>query len=230
MPSSIAAALVLLVAVVPGALGSRIYEAINGLDWRERDWSAAIRFIAFSAVGLTVYVLLADLFRWPPAVHVIPSTYSALNFEALQLPRIAAPFAGHLLSAGFVGLVAAYATRLLSKATAETHRPGAWDAFVRDHVGGRWVVITLKSGDVWAGFLAVGDAGVAHGERDLLLREPARFDHDRSQYVVSPYRDLYLPAELVQNLATVAEPDDGRVGPKPGEVLWGESTHVIKET
>jgi hypothetical protein len=229
MPSSIAAALILLIVIVPGALGSKVYDSLNGIDWRERDWGAAIRYVAFSSVGLIAYVLGAALFHWWPAYHVVPESYASNALRDANLLRLAVPFVGHLAGAGLTGFAAAHASRWLARFTARTHRPGAWDVLVRDNIEHRWVVVTLASGDVLAGFLAVADAGVAAAERDLILREPARLDPKSGNYVVTPFRDLFLPASLVQNLATMAEPTDDRVAPRPGEYLWKDSDHDSQE-
>ncbi|HTK31872.1 MAG TPA: DUF6338 family protein [Candidatus Saccharimonadaceae bacterium] len=215
-----ATALVLAIAIVPGAFGSYLYEALNGLDWREKDWGAAIRYVAFSALGLIIYILFAAPLQWPPAIHVLPATYLAGGLPAGVASKLAIPFLGHLIGSGFAGLAAALGVRTLARYTRGTYHPGSWDAFARVSAAGRWVVVTLKSGDVFAGYLAVADTGVASNDRDLVLREPARLDKERDEYVATTYWEMYLPAALVQNLATVSSERDVRKGPMPGESLW----------
>ena len=142
MPTTVAGVLVLLIAVIPGALGSQVFDSLNGLNWREQDWKAAVRYVSFSAVGLAVYVLSASALHWPTAIHVLPSTYTAPDFGASKLPLLAYAFLGHLAAGGLVGFGAAYARRALALLTSSTPYPSSWDAFAREFTEGRWVVWT----------------------------------------------------------------------------------------
>lgn len=213
-------ALVLLIAVVPGALGSYLYDTLNGLDWREKNWGAAIRYVAFSAVGLAFYVLVGSGLRWWPAIHVLPITYTSATFSADLLPRIVVPFLGHLTSSGLVGLAAAWAARSVATITGTTARPGAWDVFVKDSASSRWAVVTLKSSDIYAGYIFVADVGVPSSDRDVMLREPARYDPDKKAYIATPYWDIFLPAGLIHTIAVVRLKEDRPIGPTSGKPLF----------
>jgi hypothetical protein len=220
LPLTVATAVVFALALVPGAFGSYAWAALNGLDWRQRDWESAIRFIAFSAVGLALYSIVAASVHLAPAIHVIPATYAAPSFAASDLPKILLPYIGHIACAGIVGACAALGDRAVSAATGAAPQVSTWDYFLEQSAPGRWVVITLKSGDVFAGFIRTAEHSAPTNERDIVLASPARFDTTRSSYVVTNYRDIFIPAELVQNVATVREDADLAIVPKPGSALF----------
>ena len=50
MPTSAAAALVILLALVPGASGVYAFNQTVGPDWRQKEWQAAVQYIAFSTL------------------------------------------------------------------------------------------------------------------------------------------------------------------------------------
>ena len=66
MPTSVAAVLVLMLALLPGMLGAYFLEHLGGRDWRERDWRAALRYLAISVLGLALYAIIARRLSWPP--------------------------------------------------------------------------------------------------------------------------------------------------------------------
>ena len=69
MPPTAATALVLVIAVVPGSLGSYLFSSVNGLDWRERDRGAAIRYVAFSGVRAGSLCARSNLVRMAGTVR-----------------------------------------------------------------------------------------------------------------------------------------------------------------
>ena len=220
MPTTIATAFIIVIAIVPGAAGSFLYHRTVGLDWREKDWHAVIRYVAFSVLGLCIYVVAANFFGWWPAIHVIPATYAENNFTANVLPEVVWPYFGHLGGSVVVGLAAAFAARAIGRISGATPYPGAWDDFVRNSLPGRWVSVSLKSGDVFAGYVEIADVGVALEERDIVLSEPALYNVDTKNYVSTPYHQLFLPADLVQNLATIATEADQKLGTAVGTELF----------
>lgn len=208
MPSTIAAIVILVIAAVPGALGSYLYRAINGLDWREREWNTAVRYVAFSASGLIVYILAAGALGLPPAAHVIPSSFDPAHLSAAGLPALLLPYTGHLLGSALSGVAAAFAVRGIANLTHGIPQPCAWDAFVNKELNDRWVVLTLKSGDAYAGYIAVADSGVPASDRDIVLREPARYEPNTQSYQPTGMRDLFIRADLLDSIASLAVPGD----------------------
>jgi hypothetical protein len=193
MPTTAAAVLVIVVAIIPGALGSHLYAVLNGLDWRRKEWDTAIRYIAFSILGLVLYVLLAEPLHWLPAAHVIPDPYTDPRLQTGSLARLAVPW------------------------------------LVKGSAPDRWVVVTLKAGDVFAGVVRVADVGVPTEDRDLILGEPALLDPTTGKYIVTPYHEIFLPAALIQNLAVLPRANDARIGPGPGAELFPkEDAHVTQ--
>lgn len=223
MPTTAGAVLVVLLALLPGYVGAFFLQHLSGRDWRERDWHTALRYLAVSAVGLSLYVIPAAALEWPPARHVVPSEYAALKAE--NLAGLALPYGGHILGGALAGLLIGLAVRHVAPIMGISRRPCAWDTFVADLAEDRWIVVTLKSGDVYGGFIHVGDTGVTAIERDIVLREPARYDADTSEYRAVGYRDMFIPAQLVDSIATVATPGDTDRRTDVGQPLFRSATH-----
>ncbi len=120
----------------------------------------------------------------------------------------AVPYFGHIAGSAVAGLAMAGFIRIYVKAGGFAHRASAWDTFVTELIQDRWVVITLKTGDAYAGFVRLADVGVVAGERDVVLREPARHDGKSGQYQAVGYRDLFVQAPLVDSMATLMSDDD----------------------
>ena len=104
--------------------------------------------------------------------------------------------------------------RLLASLTRTSARPATWDAFIRESVPGRWVVVSLTSGDIFVGQVDMAEVGAASDERDLILDHPGTLD-DKGDYEPTSFHAIFLPAGLIQNIATLARPND-RSGPHPG--------------
>ncbi len=222
MPTSVAAALILVLAVVPGAVGVYTFAMINGTDWRQKEWEAVVQHIGFSALGLLLYVLLARSFGWPPASHVVPTAYQSIQADQLHLLLV--PYLGHLVGGGIVGVLAAGLDRISARITRSTHHANSWNRFANKCVEGRWVVVTLTSGDVYAGIVRVADVGVPSAERDLILGEPALYDADRGNYYVTSFNEIFLPAALIQSVGALQRDGDVRIGPSLGEPLFPKET------
>ena len=157
MPTSVATATVLALAIIPGAFGAYVWALVNGQDWREKDWQAAIRFLAFSVLGLAFYVLASIPLGLPPAIHVLPATYESAALKAGALSAIFRPYLGHIISAGLLGAVAAGLHRAVCALRGSSPQPSAWDHFLKNEAPKRWVVVTLKSGDIYAGYIQTAE-------------------------------------------------------------------------
>ncbi len=219
VPTTLAAVLVTVFAIIPGAIGTYIYAAINGLHWRQAPATTAIRYLSFSVLGLFAYVLVAEWRGWPPAAHVIPATFSDDTFTAATLSGLVAPYLGHLVGAAVMGALAVVGVRVLSRFTRATVRPASWDSFISESVPKHWVVVTLTSSDVFVGQIEVADVNVAPEERDLVLTAVGTLD-DAGAYVPTAFHAMFLPAELVQNIATLRRPSDdesARTAPSDAE-------------
>jgi hypothetical protein len=203
MPNSIATVTVFALAIVPGAFGVYAWALLNGQDWREKEWEAGVRFLSFSILGLGVYVLAGLVLTLPPAIHVLPATYEAATIRSSSLPSIFLPYFGHILGSTLVGAAAACIHRLVCKLRRSSAHPSAWDDFLKVGSAKRWVTVALKSGDIYAGYIHMAEQSVPTAERDVILRSPAKYDEATRNYVVTSYRDLFLPADLIQNIGTI---------------------------
>lgn len=203
MPTTIASAIVIALAIIPGAFGSYVWDLVNGHDWRAKEWESALRFLAFSILGLAIYVLCAAAMGLPPAIHVLPATYAAPNLTSDALLRITLPYMGHIVGSSLVGGIAAIAHRGVCKLRGWTPQPSAWDHFIKAAAPGRWAVVTLSTGDVFAGYLHTAEESAPAGERDVVLGDPARWDPQTGNYIVSSLRFAFFPAAIVQTIGAV---------------------------
>jgi hypothetical protein len=223
MNLTIPTALVFTLGLVPGVLGALVYRLLNGVDWRDREMLVALRWFGFSVFGLGVYSLLAVFLDLIPALHVLPSSYASSRMTASSFPALFVPFLGHCLTSASVGAAAAGIMRLTSKTLGLTVGPCSWDEFATKQIKDRWVVLTLKSGDAYAGQLLVVDTSVAGTDRDLVLRDPAKWNPETNSYCRLHYRDLFVPAALLESIATVYDPDKDRDATPPGQPLFADS-------
>jgi hypothetical protein len=227
VPNTVGAVLVLLLAILPGRIGAFFLESLSGRDWRERDWLAVLRLLGISAVGLATYAIAAGVFGWPAARHTIPAQIESVTAETLA--DLAVPYFGHIAASALAGIGLALFLRVYSRAAGITYRASAWDTFAAQFVPGRWVVVTLKSGDVYAGFVRVADTGVAAAERDIVLGGPSLYDAATQKYEAVGYHDLFLQAPLIDSIATVSGDDEAEITfQEPGTVLPAEMSDAGK--
>ena len=90
MEITLQAALVAVVAIVPGAIADTVFRRLIGADWRQSEWSRAIRLVGFSAVGLALYAALSGVFGLPAPSFIFPSVLAT----AAKDPRGRAARAG----------------------------------------------------------------------------------------------------------------------------------------
>jgi len=210
--------LIAVFAFLPGIAGDRVYRSLLGADWRESHTSYILRLLMFSVCGVLVYLLLAVPLGLPRPVYLFPSTFIDGTLGPNNIEGIAWPYAGHFIGSGLTGLTMTGLARFLSKYSGHSPYPAAWDDFVRTHVADRWVVASLKSGEVYAGKLKTADIAVARGDRDIVLEEPALWDGG-TRYISTSYQYIYLPSELISAVAAVARSKDDRSVPI-GESLF----------
>lgn len=230
MPTSIATATVFALAIIPGAFGAYSWAVLNGQHWREKEWEAAVRFLAFSILGLGAYVLAGLWLALPPAVHILPATYEAESLSASSLPSIFLPYIGHILGSSIIGGVAAGFHRLVCKIRRSSAHPSAWEDFLKVGAPKRWVTVTLKSGDIFAGYIHMAEQSAPAGERDVVLRTPAKYDDTSKNYTVTSYRDLFLPADLIQNIGTIRTDAELSESPAVGTPLFPSLSDERQDT
>lgn len=206
MPETPTALLILLIAVLPGAFGNIIFQAVLGINWREQVWQSLLRLLGFSTVGVVLYIVFAGLTGAPPPLYILPDTYKSGEFNASSLLPMAVAYVGHCIASAVAGVLGVTGYRVLSIFAPASPYAYAWDDFLRNYVPGHWVAVTLVQGDSYAGILGHADTAATHDGRDLILREPARYDPATKNYIALPYQSLFLPGRLVASIAVVSEP------------------------
>lgn len=204
MPTTITALIIIIVAIFPGVLGNRVYQAIVGIDWRDKEFQVILRLTGFSVVGAVLYSVVADLASFLPLpLHLIPRSYESLSDRPEALLKIIYPYIGHLVGGFVAGVLAALAVLLLAKISSTTAYPGAWDDFIRKHVSKHWVIIGLKNGDVYAGKIKTADLSVSKDERDIILEEPCLYEESTGNYRSLNYQYIFIASENLYSLAVV---------------------------
>lgn len=221
MPENLLGLMVLLLTILPGLLGERIYRSLVGVDWREKDWRTVLRLLGLSVSGVTMYALAAAPAHLPPPTHLFPSTYIAAASAPNALAwSVFLPYAGHLLGGTVAGAIAALGSRFLGRFSSKSVHPSAWDDFIRRSAPGHWVTVGLTNGEVYAGRVGFADVGVASAERDLILEEPALYSSETGEYTATSHQHLFISAANLASIATYYEPNkDSRTVP-PGEFLF----------
>ena len=213
IPTTVAAALVLVFAVLPGFIGDRVHAFFVGSDWREREWRTLLRIIAFSFTGALLYTLFAAAVDLEPPLHLFPSTFQSLTPELPALVQLSVASVGHVLGSVIAAVLLVGLVKVLTRFSSRSLYPGAWDDFARLYAPKHWVVVGLTNGQVYAGKLKSSDVAVAMEDRDLVLEEPCAYNAKSKQYIAVSYQYLFVPAATWFSIAVISDPKDNRTVP-----------------
>jgi hypothetical protein len=219
IPSTVAILAIAVLGLLPGVPGEKCYRLLVGRDWREDKWQTTLRLLGFSVAGLAVYTASAPYLRLPIPPYLVPAKLQ--NITTATANEIGIALIGHALGGVMAALVAAGGVRAIAAAAARTAYSSAWDHFVNVSVKNRWVVVSLKSGEVMLGWVNIADTSVKAEERDVVLNEPAVFNAASGKYVALAYSAVFVPGSAVASIGAVADPKDIRKIP-PGEVVTEE--------
>lgn len=212
MPTTIVAIIIIVFALLPGYPAYKLYKSINGIDWRTNDWEKIIIVVGFSLAGFVFYVLFTTFTGLPSPIYVFPDTFTAINFTISTLPLIAKSLLGHFIVSLLISAIVIFFSRIITKVTRFSNFPSAWDNFINFDVSKHWVIVKTKDGDAYAGILDFVDSSVTQGERDIILKEPAKYDKSVENYKVLEYQFLFLPSSLICSIGVVADSvNDNRV-------------------
>lgn len=204
-------------------IGAGLYRMTVGFDWRTHWWREILQMLWFSAFGLAVYTLLtAPLLGKVPLLgpaHVLPSAY--VDFGVGDVVFLAIPFLGHAGTSALAGLASAKIVHRVGSHMSHSAYASVWDEFVHSEAQERWVVVTLSTGDVLAGYILSTDLSVASHERDLLLAKPARYNASTEEYCLTGYECLYVQGKHVDSVASVSV-DNELNGYQLGPTLFAE--------
>jgi len=211
MPSTISGLLVILFAVLPGVPGNSIYQRIIGKDRKESQWNTVIRMIGFSVGGLILYILLGGLINAPLPIYISPSTFINFNINRVTLLTISGAFTGHFICSILISLIFSVILLLINRWSKSTENPDTWDKFVEKYVEKHWVVVKINNGDAYAGILERADIAIEQNERDLILKEPAKYSIKAENYIATSYQYLFLLGSTITSIGIVSKPDDKRL-------------------
>jgi Family of unknown function (DUF6338) len=220
LPSSVAALVVAIFAVLPGMPGEKAYRILVGSDWREDKWQRTLRLLAFSVAGFAIYATLAPLLGAPAPTYLSPANLQMV--DAAKIGEAGVALLGHMSAATMAGILAGLLSRMVARFVARSAYSSAWDHFVNRCVKQHWVIVGLQNGDVYLGYLDVADLSVAAAERDIILREPALYDVPAQRYRATSYQSLFLPGAIVSSVGVVTDKALDKRITQPGELLFND--------
>jgi len=211
MPSTISGLLVILFAILPGVPGNSLYQRIVGKDRKEGQWSAVIRMIGFSVGGLMLYVLVGGLVNAPLPTYISPTTFTNFTIDRATLLTISWALSGHFIGSVLTSLIFSGIILTINRWSKTTEYPDTWDKFAGKYVEKHWVVVKLNDGDAYTGILERADTSVEQNERDLILKEPAKYSNEEKNYYATTYQYLFLPGSIIASIGVVCNPNDERL-------------------
>ena len=204
MPTSLTTLLIAVLGVLPGVPGDQCYRVLMGRDWREDRWQATLRLLGFSVTGLAIYCAFAPHLKLPLPPYVVPGKLE--NVTSAVLNEIGVALLGQTIAGVLAAVIAAGALRLVAR----TSYLAAWDHFVNVSIRNRWVVVAMKSGESYLGYVGFADTSVKAEERDLVLHEPARLDVAAGTYIALDYSSVFVLGSAIASIGAVADPHDRR--------------------
>jgi hypothetical protein len=227
IPTSIAGILVVLLAVLPGVPADRAYRVFAGVSWREREVEYFLRLVSFSVLGLAVYVLLAPVLGMPPPTYVIPATFSAADFGPASLRPLAMAYIGHASSSVLIGVALGGSIASLRRITrGRIGQRDAWYHFIHVAAPRRWVIVKVRTGESYLGFIEHSDVAVEPQYRDVILVEPYLWNEDRKTYLPTFNQFLFLQGADVVSVAVAHDAaKDKRIMPAAETPFSEEANH-----
>ena len=217
---------VIIFALVPGIVADYIFHLRIGVDPTEKEWRSVLRIISFSVGGLVLYWLIATSLCLPQPTYIFPELLKKVDPSTVD-SVLFLPFLGHLIGATIIGLIIPSCLGYLAEWFGNSPHPFAWDTFLRRHIPNHWVIVTLRSGEAYAGIVRLADTAAPSNKRDMILGEPAIYDENTGNYVSLAYQDLFITASSIYSIAVVYDPDlDTERRVLPGEPLFVQQGEV----
>lgn len=201
MSDTLNALFVLFFFLLPGMAGNAIYTKVTGTSWREEPWRNIARILGISLGGLILYVLVGSLLNAPLPGYLSLDTLDTFALRRTASVRMSFAFLGHLIAALIVGFVAAKVSQALGNWTSRSGFVDSWHEFIASHARGNWVVVGLKGGAIYAGYIDMVNPAMRAEERDVVLAEPAVYRAEQEKYLPLPYNYLFLPGKIVDSVA-----------------------------
>lgn len=200
---SISGIIIFVLILIPGVPGESIYNLITGKNWREERFQQVMRIVMFSVIGLCVYSIISYyLMEKLTPRYVIPKFYD-MYWSSDDIIVLSYSYLGHVSASSVLGVIASGVRKWAASIMYQTAYPSAWDDLLRTHTEDHWIVVSLENGEAYEGILETADKNVPPQNRDILLREPAKFSSEQENYITLPYQHLFLPAAQISSVAVV---------------------------
>lgn len=213
MPSTLDTLLVILFAILPGIPGNTVYNKMAGTNWREEQWRTVVRILGISLGGLILYIIIGSFINAPLPSYISPTTFANFVVERTALVQMSVAFLGHFAGAIIVGYIGARVTQKLDEWTRSSEFIDSWHEFALVHASKHWVVVRIKGGEAYAGYIKTADTKVKAEDRNIILAEPAVYVKEQNKYLSQPYNYLFLPGKIIDSVAIYSKPLDKRITP-----------------
>lgn len=211
MPTTLTAAVVMVVLLVPGIIGESIYSRAVRSDRDRNDILIILRVVMVSALGLIVYMTLSQICGLPYPSYLSRDIYNENNLEIVNhntIKEILLPYMGHIVLSTIIGIIGVPLSGLVRALFGQSPYDSAWDAFclsfARTPKGlGRWVQVTLIDGRLIIGILRAFDVYDKDGDRDIVLEEPEYWNDITQEYEIYPIQSIFLSAGQISAIGVL---------------------------
>lgn len=205
MPTTLTAAVVMVVLLVPGIIGESIYSRAVRSEQGGKDVLVILRVVMVSVLGLIIYMILTQICCLPYPAYLSHDIYTAKGLEIISrdLTRgVIVPYVGHIIGGVIVGIIGVPLSGFIRIGFRQPQYDSAWDAFCLSFArapkgSGRWVQVTLVDGRLMIGILRGFDAYDKDGDRDIILEEPEYWNDALKKYEVYPVQSIFLPTSQI---------------------------------
>jgi len=204
MDFNITSLIIFLFAVFPGFFANEIYKIIAGHNWNEDKWDNVIRSIFFSLVGLAFYFFVAyKIFNFNYPVYIYQNTYSKNFFTTdLHIETLFKVLFWHSAFSTFFGFLCGKLIKSYNRRSKLTTYSNTWNEFCSNYIRQRWVVVTLRNGEVFAGMVELIETNVKDEFRDLILDDPSKYDAKVNKFLSLEQKYLFLPGKIIEYVGT----------------------------
>ena len=203
MQTTLLSFLVFILIFAPGAPAEASVTMLAGANWYE-DWGdRSLRIILFSLFGLATYSILADSMGLPIPEYVTAEFFNYENpWGAEKMASMSVAYFGHTLTSLMFGIGLAVIRRTALPRAKGTFYSHPWDDMLQERMPNGWVVVSLTTGEAFAGEVEVASQNADN--RAILLREPEKYIEAEETYRKLSYQHLYLPSSLVESVGVTA--------------------------
>jgi hypothetical protein len=218
MPLTITSLIIVVFGILPGLLGNSIHDHFTDTDPKESQTDIIFRIVLFSVLGIIIYILIfINFFKFPLPIYLFPDTFEKGSFTVEELTTLSISLGIHFICSSIMG----FGFSFITKTPRNANISNSWKIFARDDMKDRWVVVSLKNGLSYAGYISHCDPSPDSDKRDIIITEPALYCKKSKNYSSLQYQHMYLPGSFIDSIAIVHDPEiDSNRKTKPGTLIF----------